>query len=390
VFWSFKPGAGTFFAAINYMKKVVAIDARPLAKLHDGISRYLWELIAHLSEQPEFQLLLISNKPLADRPLARHVERVDDAAWRSCPGSLWYALRFAALVQRHGADLVWGPQHVLPPVGLGDTPCVLTMHDLVHKRFPETMARHNLLISNLLIARSLRRADAVVCISRFTREEVRAFYPDLPDARLHVQHNGRTVLPAAEPTAVALPERFLFCLGSLEPRKNLMQVVRAFAELRRSIPDLRLVLAGGASWKDSAVWDCIAELGQQEFVVFLGRISDGQIRHCLERCEALVFASVYEGFGLPVLEAAGIARRIVLNDIPVLREVAPYAPGVALVDFSRPAVASAGIAALLDGTRPPDVASLVPPSWGDVSQGYARLFHDLLGNPGDRAKNDGR
>jgi|GEM_PF-4760695 len=356
---------------------LIAIDARPLYKQHDGMSRYLWELVDALGRRDDLRLLLIAHRPLAARTLPPGVELLIDDAWARLPGTLWFAWRFAGLARRAGASAVWGPQQVLPPWGLRGLRSLLTLHDLVFLRYPQTMQAHNRLVSALLLRRSLRRAQQVVCISRFTRQELQQLCPGwVPAQRQHVIHNARTALPAAEPLP-GLPPQYLFCLGSLEPRKNLLRVVDCLALLRAELPELKLVLAGGAAWGGSALERRIAELGLQQSVVFAGRLSDGQIRSALAGCAAAVFASRYEGFGLPVLEAAGIAPRQLLNDIPVLREVAELLPpsALAFAPFDEPErAAQVALQLLRQPPQPGDAATVR--GWELAAGEYAALLRD--------------
>ena len=357
----------------------IAIDARPLTKLHDGISRFLWQLVQHLGAEPGFRLLLLSHRPLYPAALPSNAEVIVDSAWARIPGSVWFALRFPTLARRAGAGLVWGTQHVLPPRGGLLVPRLLTVHDFVFKQFPETMHSYNRLTSNLLVGRSITSADRVICDTRFTLEQLRAYYPQVPDNRAEVIHLAAVALPPAEPMAGPLPARFLFALGSLEPRKNIAQFVRVFAKLAQSQPDLNLVLAGGARWNDGDIWSTVEQCGLQQRVQFVGRISDGQIRHCLQHCEAFVFPSVYEGFGLPVLEAAGIARRIVLNDIAVLREVGAYVQRPDFVDFSNTDLAARQLGSVLvaESATEDDVAPVPMRDWGTVASDYAAVIRQL-------------
>jgi glycosyltransferase involved in cell wall biosynthesis len=351
---------------------IIALDARPLARRHDGISRFAWELVEHLCVMPGVRLVLLSNRPVLNTVLPESVEVIVDQAWARVPGTLWFAFRFPFLARQHAATVIWGTQHVLPPFLLG-IPGLLTMHDVVFKRYPETMRWDNRLANTILVGRSLNLASRVVCVSQFTADEVKAFFPSIDMTKLVTVHHGMTYLPEEEVMPEPLPERFFFTLGSVEPRKNLTQVIHAFSLLTEEYQDLRLVIAGGAEWKSSALHNLINELKISERVLFTGRVTDGQIRYCLKRSAACVYASKYEGFGLPALEASGVAPWVILNDIPVLREIGRYVENPLYVDFASAKNVAAVMRQALRGEI--DVESgAVSRSWGDAAQDYRNLF----------------
>jgi glycosyltransferase involved in cell wall biosynthesis len=156
--------------------------------------------------------------------------------------------------------------------------------------------------------------------------EITDRFRDIPPQRVHVSPPGpNPELLAARPAAVGQLERpFLLMVGTLEPRKNHLTALRAFAEHRGRHPesDALLVLAGSSGWLYQPVTSAIRELGLDQHVVRLGTVDSGTLRWLYEHALALLFPSLYEGFGLPVLEAFALSCPVIASRIPAVIEVA--------------------------------------------------------------------
>ncbi|WP_423594989.1 glycosyltransferase family 4 protein [Roseateles sp. MS654] len=329
------------------------VDARPLNGARNGITRFVEQLVAAWPASPRFRTTLISNKPIrSNARLPDGVECLHDMHPLSrLPGTLWMTLRVPALARRLGATHFLGTQHVLPLWRTGALEQGVVVHDLVFELFPETMARTNRLLTGFFAPRSIRRADHHFCVSRTTRDDM-ASHLHVPLTRAKVCYPGRT--PDLSSTAATTPKDMttlsLLVVGSLEPRKNVPRFLEAFLIAAERDARLTLDLVSGDAWGDvlgDAVWTSIR---QHPRIRIHRRISDEALRALYGAADYLVFPSLYEGFGLPILEAVGHCA-VIANDIPVFRELAGAINGVHLTNLEgRPADIATSLARLLETT----------------------------------------
>lgn len=205
------------------------------------------------------------------------------------------------------ATLFHSTEHLLMP--LRGAPTVLTVHDLIYKLFPAYHKKLNYWYLNLAMPLYCRRADAIIAVSQASKRDIVHHYGVDP-AKIHVVYEAAASqfqpLPPAKIAQVRqtynLPEQFLLHLSTIEPRKNLSRLLDALLALRRLFPHLRLVLAGGKGWLYDDFFAKIEALGLQDAVISLGWIPDDDLPAILAAADLGVQPSLYEGFGLPILE----------------------------------------------------------------------------------------
>lgn len=362
------------------MRHVVAVDARTLAQTGKGVPRFLAETLRELAGHDALKLILFSNRPLHPGHALPPIETVIDSAWSRVPGSLWVMARLNTLARQAGADTVWGPAHVLPGRRAG-LRSILTVHDLVHRIMPESMGAWNRRISKWLVEPSIHRADRIVADSIATRNDVLSLVqPQRRDIDV-VYLGARTLSPhevanarAGGTHVRATPDApYLFTLGSIEPRKNIDGLIRCFERLQILCPALSLRLTGAHSWGASAT---LAAIGRNDACHLLGFLSDAELAAQMAGARAFIMPSHYEGFGLPVIEAVGLAP-IIAADIPVFRELGQFIEGIRFVDFTDLDKAAADIAALLAADPAP--ARFVNGGaelfrWQTTARRYAEIF----------------
>jgi glycosyltransferase involved in cell wall biosynthesis len=251
------------------------------------------------------------------------------------------------------ADVVHGTNFVLPPPGRGAAG-VVTVHDLSYLRYPETVSAASARYREL-VPKSLQRAALVLADTQAVAEEIVAEYR-LPADRVRAIPLG--VDPAwfdaagPPPPDLALPERYLLFVGTLEPRKDVATLLAAFRQLRRVDPSTPpLVLAGPSGWGPALD---TAGLSPAD-VLQLGYLDTTALRSVVAHAAALCFPSLYEGFGLPPLEALAAGTPVIASDIPPLREIlGVVTEGVTLVPVRDIDALSHAIVATL--AAPPDPA----------------------------------
>ena len=205
------------------------------------------------------------------------------------------------------AELFHSTEHLLLP--LRGVPTVLTVHDLIYKLFPDYHKRLNYWYLNRAMPLYVERASAIIAVSEATKRDLVKFYNVDPAKVTVVYEAAASHFRPPTPARIdhvrqtyALPARFLLHLSTIEPRKNLMRLLDAFQILRRSNPDLHLLLAGSRGWLFDEFFARIEAEGLQDVVRPLGWVPDEDLPAVIGAAALAVQPSLYEGFGLPILE----------------------------------------------------------------------------------------
>lgn len=310
---------------------LIGIDGRPLADAMGGSGRYVTELCRALDAcLPDARFLVYSNAPVR-LPMAngRWALRQDESPWgRRLTPFTWYLLRAGRLAARDGVSAFWGGANFLP-LGLPRSIlAVVTVLDLVYRVMPESMTfRHRLAFGGLFRA-SLARADRVSAISRGTSTRLAAFgyrkadFVVLPGVDARFQPASGAAI-AMMRKSLGLPGPYLLSVSTLEPRKNLPALIAAFLALSRTgeLFGTALVLAGQTGWKDRGIQAAVAEARRLGAEIHLpGHVPEEWLPALYSAAEAFVLPSIYEGFGLPILEARMCGTRVLASDMPETRE----------------------------------------------------------------------
>ena len=243
--------------------------------------------------------------------------------------------------------------YVLPP-GL-NCPGVVTVHDSSYRFAPELMPRADALAFGRFVPWSIRRAARVVTVSEHGREDVLRTVPGLDPSHLVAIPNGVSAAYAPDPTAVdrvraswGLEPGYVLFIGALQPRKNLLRLLEAYARVRDARAEMPLlVLAGDAKQDEDELGARIAELGLERHVRRIGYVQgEGALRDLYAAAGVFAFPSLYEGFGLPVAEAMATGTPVLTSDATALPEVAGGA--AVLVDPLSVTSIADGLVRLLD------------------------------------------
>ena len=309
----------------------VGFDLSAAAHERAGLGRYAASLalallalgqplVAFVNDPRESRLRRpLSNLPQRSVGLPRQRWRLRAAASYFGWPSLDHALA--------GVDLYHATEHLLPVLRRARS--VFTLHDAAYLHFPQYHLPRNRLFLRLMMPRFLARADAVITVSDFTRRDAERIY-DVPPEKLHVIPEG--VEPRFQPIEAAatladvraryrLPERFVLFVGTLEPRKNLVTLLEAYAALRRQGDTPGLVVAGGKGWLYDEFFDKLRALGLDGAVTLTGYVPDDDLPALINCAEVFAFPSIFEGFGLPPLEAMACGVPVVCSDASSLPEV---------------------------------------------------------------------
>ena len=217
-------------------------------------------------------------------------------------------------------DLYHFPNFIVPPIRRGGV--VLTVHDLSFARFPAYTERSNMRRLRKRFRYSLERADAIIAVSDFSRRELTDIY-GVPRERIRVVHQAARVVPGERRDRPLDDDYFLF-VGTVEPRKNLGALLDAWKIItarRGGKWPCRLVVAGGAGWRCPPAEEQARERGVEGDVVVLDYVPNDRLGAYYANAEALVYPSLYEGFGMPPLEAMIRGTPVIASSAPAIPEV---------------------------------------------------------------------
>lgn len=245
----------------------------------------------------------------------------------------WMQTRFAWELFRSQPDKLFLPIQAAPvflPSGIEVT---ATIHDLAFRRYPETFPRGDRLKLNFMLETAVRQADKLIAVSESTKRDLLEFFPALPESRIKVIHHGFDgeffgVRVSQEAITQKLksynlqPTSYILYVGALQPRKNLIRLMEAFEKMKEHIPEAKLVLAGEEAWLAEDIIDHWERTPSRDDIVRMGRVSFEDLRVLYQGARLFAFPSLYEGFGLPILEAFASQIPVLTADNSSLREVA--------------------------------------------------------------------
>lgn len=303
----------------------VGIDCRPLSRPQGGIGRYTLEIVRRLVRRESVIWFLYFSKKPSDEVLAClmfpnvkiYIAEIDT----SFKELYWYHVSLPRWLKRDSVEVFWSPRHHLPAMLGRDIFALLTVHDFTWRVCPKTMRLPNYWSERLQMPGSIGRADKIFCVSRATLNQLVAFYPEKASSS-EVVSCGTTFMNPKTTAVAGLPDSFLLFVGTPEPRKNLGRILEAYAglpdDIQRSYP---LLVIGGNGW-GVPLEGLVARNGLEGKVVILGPLPEDELSFVYSRASLLLMPSIYEGFGLPLLEAFQFGIPAVTSATGALAEVA--------------------------------------------------------------------
>ncbi|HKO11514.1 MAG TPA: glycosyltransferase family 1 protein [Acidobacteriaceae bacterium] len=304
----------------------IGVDGSSLAFPRTGVGNYIEALLTPLTRQEqEVQFFVYSQRHLQLESRSNLHLRVDEGP---IGGPVWRNLRLPRLLHRDHVDVFWSGTGLLPAVGLRNLPTVLTVLDLVYLFAAETMPWQGRLSRSVFQPRSVRMATRVVAISRATALDMERACGRAADAIISPVVSQAFKIPTdAEKDRVRvkyqLHEPYLFTVGTLEPRKNLVSLLIAYNLLRgRGIRPPMLIIAGGKGWNDKQLSARLKAATESGMVRCLGFVDEDDLAGLYGAALAFIFPSFYEGFGMPLVEAQLCGTPVLYSDHPAMREAA--------------------------------------------------------------------
>jgi glycosyltransferase involved in cell wall biosynthesis len=307
----------------------IGLDGLPLTAAKTGVGHYTLELareLARLEAGSHFELVYPSTYPsIEGQPLPSNLklERV-----RVGPlGRHWWSTGLPRYIRSHDFTLFHGTNYDIPWWRRCAT--VLTIHDLSLLLHPETHPRRSVNRARRRLPTMVRIADAVITPTESVRREVCERFEISSERVFAVPEAARACfrpLPLAATAEVRprlrIGDDFLLTVGTLEPRKNLLVLVSAFAEVKRALSqsNLQLVIAGGRGWLSGPLFEAIERSPVRDSIVLTDYLHDDDLQALYSSCRAFIYPSIYEGFGLPPLEAMACGAPVIVSRIPSLLE----------------------------------------------------------------------
>src|SRR5437773_3702092 len=275
-------------------------------------------------------------------------------------------------------------------------PVVVSVHDVSFLEHPEYFTRDRAWQLQFTVRRTVRRAARILTGSEFSRSSILKVYGDLDEDKVVVVPNAaasefrpisREAASAAVRERFSIAAPFVLSVGDIQPRKNQIGLIRAFARMVRAYPQLKqnLVLAGKETWFADRVREAARDSGVADRIQFFGFVSDADLLQLYNACDLFVFPSFYEGFGLPVLEAMACGRAVVSSNTSSLPEVVDGA-AILFDPYAVDEIVRALADLLLDSELRARMERLglqraAHFSWQKTGQKTLEVFHEVLQQP---------
>ncbi len=307
---------------------VIGIDAsRANRKIKTGVEWYAYYLIN------AFKKLVVKDNIVlySDRALRKDLLPLP-ACWQSKVlkwpiRKIWTLGRLSYEMLRRAPDLLFVPSHTLPLFLPKHS--IITIHDIGFFRYPEFYTFFELFYHKLSVCLAIKRASKIIVPSEFTKKELISFYKLHPDKIVVTYHGidtAKTVITTQIKNLVLqkykLNKPYFFYIGRLEKKKNILRLIEAYNLLAKDLSDIDLVLVGCGSYGYEDIKDLIKKYNLNERVRVLGFVEQDEAEILFRSAAVFVFPSLYEGFGMPILEAMKYGVPVIASNIPACRETA--------------------------------------------------------------------
>lgn len=316
----------------------IGIDCRtilnPLKGERAGVGYYTYYLVKHLLKLDKknqyvlfFDYRVKDTSPFKQKNVV--IKYFPFSQYKKFLPFSYSHMLISAFLIRENLDLYHSPANVIPYAY--NKPSVVTVHDLAIYKHPKFFPSGQKFSTKFLVPKSLKKTKKIIAVSETTKKDIVKLFK-IPAAKIKVIYEGFAgdkvkVAEAATLKKYKLASPYILFVGTIEPRKNLVGLIQAFAEVNkdRRLKNYQLILAGAEGWKDEKVFKTIQDLKLGMKIKYLGYVSHDDKLNLMRRATCFVFPSFYEGFGLPVLEAMAIGTPVITSNLSSLPEVAGQA-----------------------------------------------------------------
>ncbi len=310
----------------------IGFNAQIVSGSDAGVATYARNLIKHLvAENKNHEIYIFAspdyiNLPEDSRSRMIPTSQIINRGWKRI---LWEQFILPAKAKRCHVDVMFYPDHTAS-LFKKTSPVVLTIHDLAFMAMPDTFPFGKRIYKTLAVRQSVRSADRIIADSQATKDDCIKLL-GIPEDEIKVIHNGidsyfkKITEPALLTNTrkkLGLFKNIILFVGTLEPRKNVIRLIRAYAHLCKSMHlEHELVIAGKKGWMYSGIFHEVERLGLKDRVHFLNYVSQQDLVNLYSMADLFVYPSLYEGFGFPPLEAMACEVPVVASNVSSLPEV---------------------------------------------------------------------
>jgi len=353
----------------------IGVDMRPLVVGVTGVARYtgcILDELQRIDSQNNYYLFECRRSNyVPTNPKWKKISH----NWKRVT-TIWQQFVLPKLLKKHEIDILWTPEQIGPVLWLPpNTKMATTVLDFAVLRHPEMIMPLNLFLKRFLIPMTMKKSAALMPISEFVRKELIEFYPYVESSRKIIKIVGNG---AKEWDGDAKPrerENFLFFPGNLEPRKNHLRLIKALEIVNASGFELNLHLAGPAGWNNAELRKQISYGPLKNRIKYLGVVTDEELRNQYLSCAAMVFPSIYEGFGIPVLEALRLGTPVLTSRGTAMEEIAGES-AMYFDPYDVDSIAAAIINFLKTGGVPINHDILNRYSWRKAAESILEVFEE--------------
>lgn len=305
----------------------IGFDIRPFLSGETGVGVYFKNLLHAMAEVEREDNFYLFSSSLKERfpaeliPPFKNLKFKDLRIPVSVVNFLWFRLSFPPLGTffREKFDLIHSPNPLYIP---GGEKKIITIYDLSFIDTPELAMAEATRYFSGRVERSIKKVDAIITISEFTRSRIGEIFGKSAFEKTSVIYLGSDINEVVEKKPIfKVPEKYILFTGTIEPRKNLATLVKGFALMTKEKPGIKLILAGREGTQTPEIRRLISILKLEKDIILTGYLQRGELKYLYKNALALVFPSHYEGFGLPILEAASSGLPSIVSDLEVFREI---------------------------------------------------------------------
>lgn len=307
---------------------IIAVDGNEAnVEKKVGVSVYTFELLHYFHNNANKDLqfrVFLREKPRSDMPVQN-----DYFFYQVVPGKILWSQIFLplALFFNKKPDVFFSPAHYAPR--FCPCPSVITIHDLSFYYFPQEFLQRDLHKLEHWTKYSIQNASSVIAVSENTKKDIVKFY-QANEEKITVIYNGfnekeksrsyANFVRAKNIDEISKMNYFLY-VGTIQPRKNIERLIEAYAEVEKEHNDIKLVIVGKKGWLYDDIFEKVIELNMQDKIIFTGFLLDADLAILYQHATAFVLPSLYEGFGIPVLEAMSFGCPVICSETSSLPEV---------------------------------------------------------------------
>jgi glycosyltransferase involved in cell wall biosynthesis len=303
----------------------VLIDAHMVGNRETGNETYIFNL---LQELPKFSDIKCGAATLFPELVSKQTHKVDVLPLKSANNWIRLAYTLPKIEHQWGAEILHA-SYIAPFIN--SCPFVVTVHDVVFKQYPEFFSPRDRILFATLLPFTLRRARAIITVSEHAKKEIVKYYP-YTQGKVFVTYEAhapqfkevrdKELIVGEIYRRYKIDSKYILAVGNLQPRKNLVRLIQAFETVQKAQLGFKLVIVGKAQWQSSSVYAAVQNLGLEKDVIFTDYVPDTDLVKLYNAASLFVYPSLYEGFGLPILEAMACGTPVISSNNSSIPEIA--------------------------------------------------------------------